>query len=228
MTGDERGCGQRIQGGLYISVGFSSLGLPFENFYVDPAVQWEGPRTLRAPMLLEDKEGTKHLVLGIGKEYYPFFSDYAEESRRMGISKRIPYGYDFSELTPRKSKLLLMHPKAIPYFTYKVMPDCPKEKEGAHVCIGDLWPLSSADSVKEKHEVAFDEKANAYAVKTPSVAYWVNAPVSIQKGARDYLPGIVMAFPYFHLEFVSRGGNVPDELKKKIERAGFVLKVVDK
>ena len=53
------------------------------------------------------KNGITHLVLGVGKTYYPFPSDFLEEARRMGVSKKVPRNFPFDELTPGKSRMLL-------------------------------------------------------------------------------------------------------------------------
>src|SRR5207249_1575411 len=114
----ERGCGTRKEGGLYLVVPMSKDGKPIEYFLVDPAIPWTGG-TLRAPQMfrLPDDE-VKHVIMGVGETYYPFVCDFIEETRVMGISKRVPLSIDLADLIPGESRLLLMHPNSIPEFPY--------------------------------------------------------------------------------------------------------------
>ena len=222
----KRGCGERVQGGLYLCSDSSPFGRPIEYFLVDPPVRWDGGQ-LRSPMIVEDVTGINHLIMGVGKTYYPFVPDFVEEARIMGVSKRIPINFDFSQLTPNKSKLLLVHPRAIPNFNYTLSAHkCPKHKKEPHKCIGDLWPLSGLHHVKEKHEVTFEQ--DHVTVKTPSVTYEV--PLSIVKVEKNtlnkYSSGIFLKIHSFHFEYVNRQRKVPRELKKKIRKAGFKLEVL--
>lgn len=228
MPKGSRGCGDRQDGGLYITVGLGNFGLPLEEFIVDPVVAWQGARTLRAPMIIADAKGINHLVMGIGKQFYPFVSDFIEETRRLGVSKRVSSDFDLSPLTLGKSRLLLMHPKAIPEFKYMTEAKCPKGKKEAHQCIGDLWALSSLESVEEKHEITFDfEKENLVEITTPSAKYRVDKPQTAEK-PYVYSSGIIMMFPFFRFEYVSKRKKMPDELKQKFAKAGFQLECVEK
>lgn len=75
------------------------------------------------------REEITHLVLGVGKKYYPFVPDFLEEAKKMGISKKIPRNFPFDELTPRKSRMLLIHPRVFPQFEYEVEHEkCPWER----------------------------------------------------------------------------------------------------
>lgn len=121
----KRGCGERVQGGLYISVPSGYYGMSIEHFLVDPPVRWDGGQ-VRAPMLIP-QDGVNHVLLGIGREFYPFVPDFVEEARVMGISKRIPFTFDLTTLKPPTddtpaSGLLLVHPRAIAKPTFFVEP----------------------------------------------------------------------------------------------------------
>lgn len=160
----ERGCGEREENGLYVCTTTSPFGMPLEHFLVDPVRNWEGGQ-LRAPMLIQDRSGTSHILLGIGEKYYPTVPSFVEEAKVLGVSKRVPNDFDLSPLTPGKSKLLLTHPRAIPKFPYVIMDvKCPRSvcdckwhcrpvTESKHDCIGALWPLSALTSRKKVHEV---------------------------------------------------------------------------
>jgi len=134
----ERGCGLRAENALYAVCGTSPYGKPIEHFLVDPPTEWRGGR-LRAPMLVADKRGVNHILLGVGARYYPFVPDFVEEVRRLGASKRIPDDFDLTKLTPGRSKMVLIHPRAIPQFKFNVKTVCPKKIVTDHLCINALW-----------------------------------------------------------------------------------------
>jgi len=221
-----RGCGDsRVQDGLYLSVDTSPFGVPWENFLVDPAIRWRGSKVLRSPMILPDRNGVKHLCLGVGKSFYPFPSDFFVECKFHNLSKRIPRTFDFSVLDCDRSRLLLIHSRAIPKFKYRLAEEwCPKGKKEPHRCLGDTWALSGLENVKEKHEVT--ELDDCVLVRTPSVSYRVGKVLSYE--SPKYSSGIFMMFPFgiIHFEYVNRDGKVPPKLKKKIEDAGFTLEVL--
>jgi len=228
----KRGCGSRQENGLYVCVQSSAEGMPVEYFLVDPVLEWKGARTLRAPMLVEDRGGVNHLVMGIGKTFYPTVPDFVEEIRVLGVSKRLPSNFDFSGLVPFESRLLLMHPRAIPQFEYEVKRFwCPKGirrridgQEGeaeSHLCIGDLWGLSGLENFSDKHEIV--EENEHITVKTPSVSYHV-AKASAE-GRPKYSSGIILMFPQFHFEYVNHQGEAPKEVREKVAKAGFILDI---
>lgn len=142
-------CGSRTEDSLYACIETSPLGLPVEAFLVDPSLPWKGPQ-LRAPMIIADSKGVKHVFLGIGKQYYPTVPSFVDEAGIKGVSKRLPRDFDPEGLTPGQSKLILIHPKAIPRFPYNVEYTCPKGKSEEHQCIGALWPLSKDEKYADK------------------------------------------------------------------------------
>ena len=225
-----RGCGFRSTG-LYLCISESPFGKPIEHFLVDPPVLWKSSKTLRSPMLIEDKQKINHICLGIGKKYYPFVSDFVEEAKVMGVSKRVSRTFDFSSLTPNKSRLLLVHPRAIPQFDYMVNLNCPTNKKEVHNCIGDLWPLSSVKSFKTVHETEELESGHDFRVTTPSCIYYVKEPFRYDKQDErlttlgEYQSGIILMFPSFHLEWVNSRGEIPSKMKKQIEKAGFTIEL---
>lgn len=178
----QRGCGSRVDQALYATVPSSPFGKSIDYFLVDPAIKF-GARNLRAPMVVPDPQRTHHVILGVGKTYYPTVPDFVEEARVMGISKRLPKDFDPGKLTPGKSKLLLFHPKAIPAFYYeKYVADCPTNKTHRYdetvsrtagtECIGDLWPLSVYERSSDKHKVTAESVKEAR-IRTPSTTYKV-------------------------------------------------------
>lgn len=197
-----RGCGVRSQGGLYVCVPISPDGKPLEFFMSDPAVPWKGAKTLRAPQLIEERRGTRHLLMGVGKEFYPYPSDFLEEARVLGVSRKIPKNFNFEGLDPKRSKLLLMHPRAIPLIDYETQHFCPKEKSRRndprpihkenierflittdsrtdHRCLGAAYSLSMIfEGDGEAHQLeALDDAWIWGKAKTPSCSYESPFPI---------------------------------------------------
>jgi len=222
----ERGCGYRQNNSLYCVVESSPCGMPISYFIIDPPLFWRGACPLRSPMFVKDKTGIYHIVLGIGKKYYPFVSDYITEASIFGISKKFPRNFDPSPLTPGKSKLILMHPRGIPNFHFRLKRyECPKGIKKVHDCIGSLWDLSSVKSFKKVHEVTdLDGRAK---VTTPSVSYVVDYPLEcVEWKSQVYLPALILQFSRFKFQYVNKNGFVPKEVEKKITETGFELEVV--
>lgn len=237
-----RGCGDRQDGGLYIEVETSVDGIPIEYFMLDPAIKWNGEVPIRAPMLIDGtEEGVKHIVLGVGKEHYPTVPDFVEEGAYKGVSKRIPRNFDLSALTPKKSRLLLMHPRAIPHFVHTTPARCISgldKKE--HTCVHDLWPLSALHPSTEKHTVDapspedLDDGNDLYIVKLPSgYQYDTFAPYiptletfETEELKDQYHPGLFISLPIGKFVYVNKKDDtVPKEIKDKIKGTDFDLEV---
>ena len=92
-----RGCGKRKPGGVYICTKLSPHGVPLEEFIIDPPEAYEGEK-FRVPIIFE-KNGKNHLLFWVGKEFYPFPSDFIEEVRRFGASKRVPVEFPIQKLS---------------------------------------------------------------------------------------------------------------------------------
>ena len=162
----ERGCGRRQRGGLYACTGVSVFGRPMADFLIDPPKPWPyGP--FRSPMLLEGKDGVLNVVDWVGEEHYPFAPDFAEEVGRAGVSRRLPRDFPVERLTPGKSRIVLVHAKALPEFPYRLglwrvrVTDRVAEERGRtcergleHIgCVFDLWPLCALEDRGDKHAV---------------------------------------------------------------------------
>jgi hypothetical protein len=133
---EERGCGDREPGGVYVECGLSNRGSPLETFLIDPPLPLpEGKgkeelankpqlwvRTARtdpadpATEYVVMNPGTEQpivdLLIWVGEQHYPLVADYIEEVRRLGASRKLNPKLDLSQLT-RYSRMVLCHPYAL-------------------------------------------------------------------------------------------------------------------
>lgn len=245
----------RVQNALYISTSPQDLSkdedqFNIAQFIVDPVIPFKQDGSPRAPRLIEDRIGVHHVVISIGLQYYPTIPDFIQEAMALGVSRRVPMGWDFTGLTPGKSRLLLSHPRAIPNFDFDADFACLRKgvrgvdkkkvhEDGDPKCIGALWPLSGFH-VDAHHEATLST-GDEVSIHTPSVDYEVpkpRKPVSVGLGPLDLPPemlgkgawsrGIFLSFDQFGLEWVSKDLKVPRRVAARAKKAGFVLEAVPK
>ena len=108
-----RACGSRQAGGAYLVTGTAKQGLPLENFLVDPPtpVDLEKLGISAIGIHLLEINGITHVIDVVGEEHYELPTDFAEEVRRFGLSRRIPRNAEFSRLVPG-ARILLVHRRA--------------------------------------------------------------------------------------------------------------------
>jgi len=145
-TGAKRGCGYRQAGGIYAATPLGPRGHMVECFLcdlprpVEAAVLGLSPRGVT---LFADQDGTTHILDIIGEDSYPFVADFVEETRALGLSRRLPRTTDFSALTPA-SRLFTVHRRALianPQDYYaagiaEAMHDCPAYTSYLHCSRG--------------------------------------------------------------------------------------------
>jgi hypothetical protein len=124
---EPRGCGEREPGGVYAECGLSKDGLPLEYFaFCPPLPIPPGLDLVNKPQLWPRTDPASgepqfdpftgqpiyDLLIHIGAEHYPEPSDYYEETKRLGASRRLNPNLDLTLLTS-SSRMLLAHPRAI-------------------------------------------------------------------------------------------------------------------
>lgn len=242
-----RGCGTRIQHALYACVPTGEMAVPIEAFVLDPPLPWSMGH-FRGPRLYERNDGVTDMILWIGQEHYPYVSDFIEEARQHGISRRVPVSKQltYSLLDSHNSRILLVHPRAIYKGSYRLNPtepvappealtprpaptqgDCdhPRERGSQDTyCAFAGWELSATDT-RTGHEVTPDgDYAN---IQTPSVEYSVRQP--LEMGSDDqWRPGIFAAFPMSHFEYVNNNGGLPERAAETLGRNASITAVTYK
>jgi hypothetical protein len=140
----KRGCGTRVAGGCYVESGTSDSGVPIEFLLLDPCA-WLGNlgrsewyEAHRTPIVVEH-DGVNHLVIWVGEEYYPNVFDFIEETRVLGASRRLPSGFDFSQITA-ESRMIFVHPTARRDATAINMLECPCPRNALRGALADMRP----------------------------------------------------------------------------------------
>lgn len=214
-----RGCGSRKAGGVYLCTKLGNGGIPIEDFLVDPVVPFAG-EPFRAPILIADPDDpeVQHAVVWVGAEFYPSLVDFFEESSRKGVSRRVPSGFNFKALTPGKSKMIFVHPKA---FTESLgePESCPKdipEHGKEEPCIGMHWHYA---------------KAVGSAVEgTQATVGDIHYPVPEQVPApEDLSPGIFFALPINAVEYEAKDeSDMGPESLLQADDLGFPVTIIDR
>ena len=237
-----RGCGYRIPHALYLTVSTSPDGEPLEHFVIDPPIPYKHKFTRSPRFVWNEKTNAFDIVMWVGEKFYPMPWDFLEEARWIGISKRIPKNIDFSKITSR-SRLILVHKNVIPGFDYEVERTlwlrewCDANHKPCTFANRDLGVF--VNNQQHKLEV----KNSGIVVITPSMKYSIHLPllpeVKIIKkdGKKEILynsdeikfdAGIFACFWIGGLEYVSPDLKIPDDIRRKAEKAGVPFRVVKK
>ena len=127
-----RGCGDaRTAGAVYLESGLSPSGrLDLEHFLADPPVEYKTDQKIGVDFV-QDKNGTWHIFDWVGSEHYPYPSDFLEEGRLHGFSRKISRNSQFDKLTP-DSRLVFVHPRAIVTNARDIHPHLPEHRIKHH------------------------------------------------------------------------------------------------
>ena len=202
-----RGCGSRKAGGTYLCTGLSNAGVPVSEFLIDPVfpVQFA---PFRAPILMPDPQDPEvmHAFIWVGEEFYKSPWDFYEEVRRLGASRRIPQGFDVMKLTPGRSRLVFVHPRAYTTRTDEVEDGCPKRlkhPEG-EACFG----------AHRQYQRALGSDISEGNLVTVSDAVQYLAGTQIEAEKSEFSAGMFLQLPLTHIEYqaTSKDDEVPENL----------------
>lgn len=117
MCDDEkgaRGCGQRKCGGIYATTKLGVGGMPFDYFIICPPVPVDKTEMGISPLgiKLVDNGGITTVLDWVGSNNYPNVADFVEETRRMGLSRRVSPKTDFARIDAN-TRWVLIHERAI-------------------------------------------------------------------------------------------------------------------
>jgi len=228
----ERGCGTRVQGGLYVETNLGGKGLPIEDFLVDE------PKEIDATFLGVSKIGVTvvkigdyyHILDWVGDMYYHLPSDFIEEVRLYGMSRRVPKIKDIEKLT-NNSKIYLIHSKAnLANFkdirgkeSIKCM--CGKEEHTLPYS-GNCISLLYAQKQLSNANVSTTINKGSYSVKMPSFEYeMIDTNVTQRYGSN---PAIFMALPIHNLTVITdKVGDSHLDVIENADNYGLDLKLKD-
>jgi hypothetical protein len=128
--GITRGCGTRKEGGIYLESGTRlGRGRSLEFFLADPPV----PMTCDTKVGVEliERGGIVHILDWVGEQHYPAITDFLEESRALGFSRRISSTLDLSRLTA-ESRILVVHARGLVVNHEALRPFMPERYNAAH------------------------------------------------------------------------------------------------
>lgn len=222
-----RGCGERQKSGIYACSGFSPEGRPIEHFLFCPP-HYYGEKFHRAPKLADVGVGTNNgLVTWVGAEFYPFPSDFIEEAKLQGVSKRIPGTWPIDKLTlpawlvcvhakARLMNALSMGMKTPAYCPRSIHADPSRHDIMMPICLGRSWELAPQTNWRSPISGATESETAGHPIrKIGSTRYQVFPPeyqlksqaIEIVKGREAvvqpaYEPGVFAIFPLTHFEYV--------------------------
>jgi hypothetical protein len=173
-----------------------------EEFIIDPPEAYEGEK-FRVPIIFE-KNGKNHLLFWVGKEFYPFPSDFIEEVRHFGASKRVPVEFPIQKLSVG-SLMFFVHSLAI-IKNHAVLPPpplCPKRLK-SHLsnetyCLGHSYQVAPANAEGKRRvgDTVYDVKP-----VTP------DTPL-------EFAPGIFLRLPITDIDHVVYKDGKPDPRVKE-------------
>lgn len=112
---EERGCGEREMGGIYMVTSLGPAGRPVEDFLICPPQAIPDPEgagiSATGVKALDLGPDGVHVVDWVGSSHYPLVTDFVEETKRLGISRRVPTTFPFQTLGPN-SMMILLHARA--------------------------------------------------------------------------------------------------------------------
>ena len=243
----ERGCGFRQEEGIYWELGFSEHGEPLERFIICPSAPIDAKAVGLAPVGVQLFEiaGVHHILDWIGAMSYPNPTDFLEEARRFGVSRRCElHAKNFRKLT-KDSRLVTVHPAGFitnhkhywkerigmkdvffdPYYTWD---HCPTSNaEHLRDVNSPTWPMCAGLWWEDVMFIEPIAKKDRRGFRTmPSFRYRCASPPD---GKRAHLPAIIASFPLGRMVIVEDPDdqNHLDKMEKIKQESGFDLTVVE-
>jgi hypothetical protein len=124
--------------------------------------------------------------------------------------------------------MILIHPRAIPSFSYDVTPTGKCRKLTEHECTFNTWPLSLL-LPPDEHRRHTELGDGIVDVAIGSIAYRLTRP-GWPKESREwpYVAGAFFATTWTHLEFVDRDGNKGNaEVVQRARAAGIHVEIME-
>lgn len=241
-----RGCGKRVKGGVYWETGLSKdakSGSPLEEFIQDPPAPVNVVALGLSPIgvKLIEHGGAWHVFDWIGSQHYPNAADIIEETRRFGLSRRLPKTLEFGKLTA-DSRIILVHARGwvsnpelfcLPHGpTPGQLIVCPKELPrhssaaqltasttgGDLPCCAGFWWHDIQDGVP------VGEDSRQVMRKMP----WGEYPGRLSPdGEARYMPAVIARFPLTRIAVVKDDDGAHEAAAEAVQKAGHDPVIVD-
>jgi hypothetical protein len=226
-AGGARLCGPgRSIGGLYLESGLSVGGVEVEQMLLDPP-QPVNPEDLGVSAigvtLWEGMDGVTHVLDMVGVSHYSYVSDFIEEGRIKGFSRKVSPNLDFGKLSPG-SRLVFLHTRGrvvnYPEYSPDMLPDfvCPCGKAhtaGSESCIGLLWRLAPETVLGLRMRQL--SGGNSYALGKVDPAHPFPAP--------EYTTAMFASVPITSISLIAGGADQEMKLAKA-QQSGFPVDLV--
>ncbi len=240
-----RGCGTRDAGGVYLSLGISSGGtITVEDLILDPVKIWPAPWQ-RGFKILPNRRGWNDVAIFVGKEDYPSLWSFVEETRRFGISRKVPPTFPFEQLTPGKSNMVFIHAHGHPRFDYHIdssaddiqfpLKGCkffPNEEKLWKLTDNGYHPTQTKCTFAHQHlagrlhNCSYDEYGK-FTVEMPSFTYDGYWPLIKPERGADDMTWDVAAFMVAPLSHIEMPKKVNKGAANRANKAGYEVIVTD-
>lgn len=236
----KRGCGKRVQGGVYSSCGTSPFGKPVEAFLKCPPVLVDAKAVGIAPVGVKVIDG--NVWDWVGSKYYPNVTDFIEEVRRFGMSRRLPKTMDFSSLHEGSMQILLHSSAWIsdpsPHFSQRIggevmgydWPLCPIGKlheDPKEMCAGLWWEDIEKKQIENKTKRIGPQYYDRIGTRVmPSFEY--TAAETPENNFSDYRLAIFASFPIKNIDVISaEDGSHNDTVERIAKSTSIHVEVCD-
>jgi hypothetical protein len=228
-----RGCGERKENALYLSCGTSPYGIPIKERIIDPAISWEHGWQRGYTLFEIDDTGVKHVLIFVGKEYYPSPWSFVEEAKRFGISRRIDNKFPVDQLTPGQSKMFFAHAYTIPLFEY-YLPEHPKDCKCQDADLGWHYDVDKhctfglknlAVNVHSQKDISLLDADNFIEIRMPGFSFFTSPIMDAPPlDEQEYKLGIFLYVPITHLEVKN---YIDPEVQSRIRETDYKLEILD-
>jgi hypothetical protein len=213
----ERGCGRsRDKGATYLECGVGPGGRPLEHFIIDPPRPFDVDHKRGVDLITLN--GTTHVLDWVGEQHYPYPSDFLEEVRWHGLSRKVSPSVITGKLT-QESMILIVHAKAVVTNAHELFPYLEHEQLAYRCAVFrrclDRTHLDTPTLPCSRHSYAL-APANARAkVKERTVfervftrdTRYVVEPLWPEAPTPTYVSGLMAMFPITNISVIEASDN---------------------
>lgn len=235
VPGVRRGCGKRVEGGVYIETNRSPEGRPVEHFLADPPFPYEPDHKVGQEIV--ERDGVFHVIDWIGASHYPYASDFLEEVRAYGLSRRVSSTLDFGKLT-RDSRIIVVHAKAYIENAKDLAEQhvVVSSENGSDACrcgllerSSDDFHLRHVDAMCSRYLWYYAEETGERTRRFVDLEYEVFPPARHVDSPKDpvWKPGIIASFPAGRLAVIRARDGSHAATVDRIRKTGTSLDVAE-